>query len=108
MSVIRKQGGDKMTEETEVKKGSINWAVRLKNKQWVTSAVSGLLIFVYQALNLLGIELPIAKEEVFNVVLQLLAFLTLMGIIQDPTTAGIGDSASAQQYTEPKQYDTTT
>ena len=35
----------------------------------------------------------------------LFAVLAILGIVTDPTTAGVGDSAQALTYTEPKRYE---
>ncbi|TWK91127.1 hypothetical protein CHCC20327_2504 [Bacillus licheniformis] len=34
-----------------------------------------------------------------------LAYFSFLGIVQDPTTEGIGDSAQALEYSEPKVQD---
>ena len=47
-----------------------------------------------------GCDLHIDNELVANAVF---AVLSILGIVTDPTTAGIGDSPQAMTYEEPKQ-----
>lgn len=76
----------------------INWAVRLQRKSfWV--ALIGLLVILSQQL---GIKL--FPENVSDITNTILAIGVLVGIINDPTTAGLTDSTQALSYTEPKEY----
>lgn len=75
----------------------INWAVRLQRKSfWV--ALIGLLVILSQQL---GIKL--FPENVSDITNTILAIGVLVGIINDPTTAGLTDSTQALSYTEPKE-----
>ena len=74
----------------------INWRVRLRNKTfWLT--LVPLLVLLTQQLGLNWV--PENWESIFTTVM---AILTVVGIINDPTTAGIKDSAQALAYYEPK------
>ena len=85
----------------EAKKTKINWKVRFKNKIWLMSFVSLIIGFVYNILRLFDI-IPVTSQEVItDIAGQVLTFLGLIGMIQDPTTAGLGDSERALQYDEP-------
>ena len=75
---------------------NINWKLRFKNKATLL-AIAGTLILLAQQL---GLKLPDNIEDVVNTVLTL---LVLLGVINDPTTAGVGDSAKALTYNEPKK-----
>ena len=75
---------------------NINWKLRFKHKATLL-AIAGTLILLAQQL---GLKLPDNIEDVVNTVLTL---LVLLGVINDPTTEGIGDSAKALGYTEPKK-----
>ena len=79
----------------------INWKVRLKSKTFWVSAVSALLVFIYALAGLFGFALPVAQEEIMNVVVLFLALLSAVGIVNDPTTPGVKDSERALHYTEP-------
>ena len=74
----------------------INWKLRFKNKATLL-AIAGTLILLAQQL---GLKLPDNIEDVVNTVLTL---LVLLGVINDPTTEGISDSAKALTYAEPKK-----
>ena len=75
----------------------INWRVRLRNKTfWLT--LVPLLVLLTQQLGLNWV--PDNWESNFGTVM---AILTVVGIINDPTTAGVTDSAQALAYYEPKE-----
>ena len=75
----------------------INWRVRLRNKTfWLT--LVPLLVLLSQQLGLNWV--PENWESIFGTVM---AILTVVGIINDPTTAGIKDSEHALAYYEPKK-----
>ena len=76
----------------------INWRVRLRNKTfWLT--LVPLLVLLTQQLGLNWV--PENWESIFTTVMTI---LTVVGIINDPTTAGIKDSEQALAYYEPKKY----
>mgnify|MGYP003105579992 CR=1 FL=1 len=66
----------------------INWKVRLKNKTWLLAFLGTVAAFVYQILGLADIGIAVN-------------LLVTLGIVQDPTTAGVSDSAQALEYTCP-------
>ncbi len=79
----------------------INWTVRFKNKVWLTSFVSFVVATLYQLLAMFDVA-PIATQgEVMQIVAAVLQLLSLLGVIVDPTTKGMGDSERALAYTEP-------
>lgn len=84
----------------EVKK-AVNWKVRFKNKVWLTSFFAAILTFVYTMLGMFDVYPEITKNDIGEIINSLLMFLSLMGVIVDPTTAGIYDSARALGYEEP-------
>ena len=79
----------------------INWKVRFKQKVFLTSFISLIVSFVYSMLALCDVFPAITKNQVLEFVNQGLALLGLLGIIVDPTTAGISDSERAMSYDEP-------
>ena len=83
---------------------NINWKVRLKNKTWLLSMVAVIIAFVYQVLGLLDIVPTVTEDTVIGAASALLTLLAGIGVIADPTTAGIGDSEQAMTYTEPKKH----
>lgn len=81
----------------------INWKVRFKNKVWLGSFFSLLVGFVYSMLALFDVFPAVTQNVVMQLINQVLTFLGLIGVIVDPTTAGIGDSQRAMSYEEPWQ-----
>jgi phi LC3 family holin len=79
----------------------INWKVRFKNKTWLTMFISLIVGFVFNMLKLFDIAPAFNENLVMNIVGQVLTFLGLIGVIVDPTTAGVEDSDRAMQYQEP-------
>ena len=81
----------------------INWKVRLKNKTWLLAFAGAIVAFVYQILGMLGVVDPFAEDNVTQIIGLLVNLLVALGIVQDPTTAGMSDSSEALSYSEPKK-----
>lgn len=79
----------------------INWKVRFKNKVWLGSFLSLIIGFTYSLLALFDVFPSITQNLILQLMNQILTFLGLIGVIVDPTTAGIGDSERAMGYVEP-------
>ncbi len=79
----------------------LNWKVRFKNKTWLTMFISLIVGFVFNLLKLFDVVPSFSENLVMNIVGQVLTFLGLIGVIVDPTTAGIDDSNRAMSYEEP-------
>ena len=79
----------------------INWRVRFKNKIWLGSFISLIIGFVYSMLALFDIFPEITENTIARLFDQVLTFLGLIGVIVDPTTAGLEDSNRAMTYQEP-------
>ena len=79
----------------------INWKVRFKNKVWLGSFFSLVVGFIYSLLALFDVFPAVTQNLVVQLLNQVLTFLGLIGVIVDPTTAGIGDSDRAMGYEEP-------
>ena len=79
----------------------INWKVRFKNKVWLGSFFSLVVGFVYSMLAIFDVFPAVTQNVVMQLINQVLTFLGLIGVIVDPTTAGIGDSQRAMSYEEP-------
>lgn len=74
----------------------INWKLRLQSKFFWVALISLIVLLSQQ----LGFDIfPKNWEEVLNTVLSI---LILLGVINDPTTAGINDSEQAMDYLKPK------
>ena len=83
----------------------INWKVRFQNKVWLGSFFSLVIGFVYSLLALFDVFPAVTQSLVVQLLNQVLTFLGLIGVIVDPTTAGLGDSDLAMGYEEPFRDD---
>ena len=81
----------------------LNWKVRFKNKTWLTMFLSLIVGFVFNMLKLFDVVPTFSENLVMNIIGQVLTFLGLIGVVVDPTTAGIQDSNRAMGYEEPWQ-----
>lgn len=79
----------------------LNWKVRFKNKVWLGSFLGLIVGFTYSMLALFDVFPEVTESLVLQLLNQMLTFLGLIGVIVDPTTAGIGDSERAMRYEEP-------
>lgn len=76
----------------------INWKARLKNKVFLISFISLLITFVYQLLGILDIVPSVSEENIVNGFTIVINILAAVGVVVDPTTAGINDSDRAMLY----------
>lgn len=84
---------------------NINWIVRIKNKNFWISLIPAVLLLVQVVAAVFGFTLELGElgDKLLAVVNALFAVLTILGIVTDPTTAGVGDSKLAMTYTKPKE-----
>ena len=81
----------------------INWKVRFQNKTFLTGLISLVVVFIYDLLQLLEIAPAVTQSAVMQVAEGILTILGMVGVIADPTTAGLSDSKQAMTYNAPKQ-----
>ena len=74
----------------------INWKLRFKNKATLLAIASTVILLAQQ----LGLKLP---DNIADVVNTFLTLLVLLGVVNDPTTAGVSDSGQAIDYAEPRK-----
>lgn len=86
----------------------INWKVRIRNKQFWVSIIPALAILVQAIAAVFGYTLNLDEMvgKILQVVSAVFAVLAILGVVVDPTTAGIGDSERAMSYEEPWQDET--
>lgn len=81
----------------------INWIVRIKNKNFWISLIPAILLLAQLVASLFGVKLDFG--DVGNTLLAIadvvFFILTLLGIVNDPTTVGYSDSIRAQNYDKP-------
>lgn len=81
----------------------INLKVRLRNPVFWATIIPALLAFVYSVLGAFDVVPAIAESEVVNIITAIISALTTIGVLNDPTTAGISDSEQAMTYEKPKE-----
>lgn len=84
---------------------NINWKVRAKNKTFWLALIPAVLLLAQQVAGLFGVALDLGQiqDQLAAIVGTVFALLAIMGIVADPTTAGVGDSEQAMTYDEPKE-----
>jgi phi LC3 family holin len=84
---------------------NINWTVRLKNKTFWLALIPAVLLLVQVVAAVFGFQIDLGDlgNKLLEVVNALFAVLAILGIVTDPTTAGVKDSEQAMTYNEPKK-----
>lgn len=84
---------------------NINWKVRFKNKAFWVAFIPAVLLLAQVIAAVFGYTLDLGDlgNKLLAVVNALFAVLCLLGIVTDPTTAGVSDSARAMTYDKPKE-----
>ena len=82
----------------------INWKVRIKNPLFWTGMIAAVLLLITQVCAVFGVQIDTALlgEQLAEIVKTVFLILTIMGVVTDPTTAGVSDSALAMTYEYPK------
>lgn len=83
----------------------INWKVRIKNKAFWVAIIPADLLLVQQVCGVFGVQLDFGElqAQLISIVGTVFTLLAILGIVADPTTAGMGDSEQAMGYAEPKE-----
>lgn len=83
----------------------INWKVRIKNKAFWLAMIPAALLLVQTVAALFGFTLDLGEigDKLLAVVNAVFALLVILGVVNDPTTAGISDSKQARTYIYPKE-----
>ena len=83
---------------------NINWIVRVKNKAFWVAIIPAVLLLVQVVAAVFGFTLNLGDlgNKLLDVVNAIFGVLTILGIVVDPTTKGVSDSARALTYTKPK------
>lgn len=84
---------------------NINWMVRIKNKTFWIAFIPAILLLIQVIAAVFGFTLDLGElgNKLLDVVNAAFSVLAILGIITDPTTAGVGDSKQAMTYEEPKK-----
>nr|DAW83448.1 MAG TPA: holin [Caudoviricetes sp.] len=83
----------------------INWKVRLKNKTFWLAIVPALLLVIQTVASLFGYawDFVVLNQQIAAVINAVFAVLAILGVVTDPTTAGVTDSDRAMTYEKPKE-----
>lgn len=83
----------------------INWKVRIKNINFWLAIVPALALVAQAVAGVFGLTLDLSETSarVLDLVNAVFVVLTILGIVTDPTTAGVSDSERALTYEEPKE-----
>ena len=81
----------------------INWKVRFKNRTFWMTVIPAVALVVQAVAAVFGytIDLTTMVGKLQAVVSAVFGLLVILGVVVDPTTAGVGDSARAMSYDEP-------
>lgn len=83
----------------------INWKVRVRNKTFWLSLIPAALLLAQVVAAVFGVTLDLGDlgNRLLAVVNALFAVLAILGVVNDPTTAGVSDSARALTYDKPRE-----
>ena len=83
----------------------INWKVRIRNRAFWVALIPAVLLLLEYGAEMFGISLELGQtgDRLVALVNQLFVVLAILGIVNDPTTAGLGDSENALTYEVPKE-----
>lgn len=83
----------------------INWIVRLKNRNFWIALIPAVLLLVQAVAAVFGYSLDLGEigNRMIAVVNAVFGVLVVLGVVNDPTTAGISDSKQARGYNFPKE-----
>ena len=83
----------------------INWKVRIRNKNFWLALIPALLLFVQVVAAPFGYkwDFGVLNQQLAAIINAVFALLSILGVVNDPTTAGSSDSAQALTYEEPRK-----
>ena len=85
----------------------INWRVRIRNKAFWVAIIPAVLVLIQVVVAVFGytIELGELGNKLIGVVNAVFVVLSILGVVNDPTTSGLSDSKQAMTYELPKEKD---
>ena len=84
---------------------NINWKVRIRNRNFWLALIPALLLLVQVVAAPFGYkwDFGVLNQQLAAIINAVFALLSILGVVNDPTTAGVGDSARAMSYDEPRK-----
>ena len=82
----------------------INFKVRIRNKTFWLALIPAVLVLIQVCAAPFGYNWDFAglQTQLIAIVNAVFVLLSILGIVVDPTTAGVSDSKQALEYDEPK------
>lgn len=82
----------------------INWTVRFKNKNFWLAVIPAVLLLIQAVAAVFGFTLDLGDigNKLIAVVNAAFGVLVVLGVVNDPTTAGMSDSNRAMNYKKPE------
>ena len=83
----------------------INWTVRFKNKTFWLAVIPAMLLLIQTVAAVFGYTLDLGGlgDKLLAVVNAVFGVLVILGVVTDPTTSGMSDSAQAMTYETPRK-----
>ena len=84
---------------------NINWIVRIKNKAFWLALIPAVLLLIQVIAAPFGYEwdFVVLNEQLTAIINAVFGVLAILGVVTDPTTAGVTDSKQALTYTTTKE-----
>ena len=81
----------------------VNWKVRIRNKQFWISIIPATILLIQAVANVFGFVIDLGElgNNLLDVINSVFVVLAILGVVNDPTTAGLNDSDRAMGYNEP-------
>ena len=83
----------------------INWRVRIRNKAFWVAIIPAVLVLIQVVAAVFGYTLDLGElgNKLVAVVNAVFVVLSILGVVNDPTTSGLSDSKQAMTYELPKE-----
>lgn len=85
----------------------VNWQVRILNPNFWLSLIPALFLLIQVCAAPFGYkwDFAVLNQQTAAIVNAVFGVLAILGVVNDPTTAGVNDSDRAMTYTEPSKGD---
>ncbi len=83
----------------------VNTTVRVRNKTFWLTLIPAIFLLVQAVAAPFGYQFDfvVLNQQLAAIINAAFAVLAILGVVNDPTTAGISDSSQAMTYVEPRQ-----